>query len=107
MTTATETIVKTALISDGTISADTIGAALALLRDGVKPQAAADGDTGDEVWTLTQVAERLKKSKRMVINYGNARLIQPVYGGGRSRIGYSRNSVLNFISQGTQPRQPA
>lgn len=106
MTAATATIVKTALISDGTIRPETIDAVMALLRDGVKPKTATESDTGDEVLTLTQVAERLKKTTRTVINYGNAGLIKPVYGGGRSKIGYSRNSVLEFIGRGAQSRQP-
>lgn len=95
---STKTAVSAILATDSTIPAEVIKAAIATLNGGnLHP---GTNKNGDEVLTLKQVADCLKKSTRTVITYGKRGLIRPVYGAGRAKIGYSRNSVMDFIGSG-------
>ena len=103
MTTATETIVKTALANDTTIDARDAKAALAVLK-GESPINAMPTGEGDTVISRKQVAVMIGKSAGMVDIYGRRGVFRRVYftkGGKRKQSqGYSRKSVLEAIRNG-------
>ena len=104
MTTATETIVKTALASDTTIDAKDAKAALAVLK-GESPINAVPTDEGDTVISRKQVAIMIGKSAGSVDIYGRRGVFRRVYltkGSGKRKQsqGYSRRSVLDAIKNG-------
>ena len=104
MTSATETIVKTALASDTTIDAKDAKAALAVLK-GESPINAMPTDEGDVVINRKQVAILIGKSLPTVDIYGRRGVFRRVYfttGSGKRKQsqGYSRRSVLDAIKNG-------
>ena len=105
MTTATETIVKTALASDTTIDAKAAKAALSVLK-GESPLNVEPTDEGDKIISRKQVAVLIGKCAGSVDIYGRRGVIKRVYlpvckGKVRRCQGYSRRSVLDAIKNGT------
>ncbi len=105
MVATTEIAIKAIMASDATITPDTQAQVLCvLLGKGAANQSPQDEDDRKEIWTRETVARKISRTVRIVDLLGKRGVFKRVYfseGKNRRAVGYSRQSVIQAIQNGT------